>query len=221
MKSSALHELTDPHAAAHTRSADAHLLVVGEIGRELAAPRDIELRLARALQALDDHLGALRSVLYVTAEGDRPGLSVVAVHGIDAEQFKPRPGQGVAGRVAHSGQPVVVPVVRHDAMAQSELSDLSLWHDADWNLVAVPVGSGARPLGALCVYFRHRDGAAERASGLELVAALLAKAIDASRLSPRLFEEPPRRDELARASRAGATPTPQEPFDRSRQTPFG
>jgi Nif-specific regulatory protein len=99
--------------------------------------------------------------------------------------------------VAQSGRPVIVPVVRHDAMAQSELSELARWYDGDWNLVAVPVISAGQSIGALCAYFRHRAPLAERVSVLDVVAALLAKAIEAARNAappepePAPGEEPP------------------------------
>src|SRR5262249_31703373 len=157
---------------------------VAEVCRELAAPGDIDRRLARSLQVLDHHLGARRAALYLAGEGERPSLSVEVAHGIAGDHFRARYGAGVAGRVAQSGRPVVVRVVRHDAMAQAELSDLSRWYDSDWNLVAVPVISHGRSIGALCAYFRHQAAFADRVSVLDVVAALLGKAIEGARSSP-------------------------------------
>jgi Nif-specific regulatory protein len=154
------------------------LLAAAEVGRELASQGDIELRLTQALCALERRLGATRSVLY-RADNVNRTLRVEAAHGIALDQLGPRYGSGVAGRVAESCQPIVVPVVRHDPMALSELRDLSRWSEPGWNLIAVPVvGSGAK-LGVLCAYFRHRDSAGfgERLGVLEVVASLLLKAM--------------------------------------------
>ena len=43
--------------------------------------------------------------------------------GISPEEFRPRYGAGVAGRVAEGGRPIVVPVVRQEPMALAELAD--------------------------------------------------------------------------------------------------
>jgi Nif-specific regulatory protein len=149
------------------------LLAVAEVGRELGGPGEDGQRLLRALRVLDRRLGAARSVLYV-ADPERRVLSVRATHGISAGELRPRYGHGVAGRVAGSSQPIVIPVVRLDPMALSELSDARRWADEPWSLVAVPgVWPGRR--GVLCAYFRERDpaGFAERVRVLDVVASLL------------------------------------------------
>src|SRR5262249_19084578 len=125
-----------------TRSATASgpapelLLTVAEIGRELAAPGELDERLARALLVLERRLSAQRSVLYIVDAAQR-SLQVCAAHGISAEQFRPRYGSGVAGRVIESAQPIIVPVVRHDPMALSEFAELPRWSEPGWNLIAV------------------------------------------------------------------------------------
>ena len=166
------------HSAAPTSSAPAQelLLAVAEVSHELAARGDIERRLTQALRVLEYRLRAERSVLCL-ADPERRTISVQAAYGIARDQLRPRYGTGVAGRVAQSGQPVIVPVVRHDPMALSELSDLARWHDLEWNLIAVPVAAPGRRAGALCAYFRDRDAAgfSERLAALELIASLMSK----------------------------------------------
>jgi Nif-specific regulatory protein len=188
-------------AAVSSKPAHEHLLAVAEVGRELAAAGDVDRRLVKALHVLETYLGARRSALFLASDGERPKLSVQAAHGIAPEHFRPRYGTGVAGRVAQSGRPVIVPVVRHDAMAQSELAELARWYDSDWNLIAVPVISAGRSIGALCAYFRHRSALAERVSVLDVVAALLAKAVEAAHsAAPEQAEPVP-----------GEEPAPQRP----------
>ena len=80
----------------------------------------------------------MRSLLAVS-DPERRTLEIEATHGLPADQFRLRFGQGVAGRVAESGRPIVVPVLRHEPMALSELSDLGAWSDGHWSLVSVPV----------------------------------------------------------------------------------
>jgi Nif-specific regulatory protein len=182
------------------------LLAVAEVGHELAAQDDIERRLTQALRVIERRLSAARSVLYV-ADSERRVLTIEATYGISRDQFRPRYGMGVAGRVAETGQPVVVPVVRHDPMALSELSDLSRWHDAGWNLVAVPFAPPGRPGGALCAYFRHREpsGVAERLSALDVVASLMWKAVRSARITAPAAGLRAMPDEAAPQAASGAS----------------
>ena len=154
------------------------LIAVAEVGRELAAAETIESRLGGALRALERRLGAGRSVVYAS-DSDLRALTVAASHGLDPDAFRPRFAAGAAGRVAATAQPVVVPVLRHDAMALSEIADLTRWADVGWNLVAVPVLARGRCVGVLCAYFRHRDptGFGERLGVLDVVAGLIGKAL--------------------------------------------
>jgi len=161
------------------------LIAVGEVGRELAAAGPLEARLGGALRVLERRLSAGRSVVYL-ANGDTRSLTVAASHGLDPDAFRPRYSAGAAGRVAATNQPVVVPVLRHDPMALSEIADLSRWSDAGWNLVAVPVSARGRSVGVLAAYFRHRDpsGFGERLGVLDVVAGLIGKTLKEDEARP-------------------------------------
>ncbi|HWZ91424.1 MAG TPA: sigma 54-interacting transcriptional regulator [Polyangiaceae bacterium] len=158
------------------------LIAVAEVGRELAAAGVLEARLGAALRVLERRLGAGRSVVYCVSEETR-SMTVGASHGLDPDAFRARYSAGAAGRVAATGQPVVVPVLRHDPMALSEISDLTRWGDTGWNLVAVSVSGRGRAIGVLCAYFRHRDpgGFSERLGVLDVVAGLIGKAMRGDR----------------------------------------
>jgi Nif-specific regulatory protein len=164
-------------------SAPDHLLALAEVGRELTAASAVREGIERAMWVLARRLGAERSALYV-ADSDRRSLELEAAHGLGAEHFRPRHGSGVAGRVTESGHPIVVPLVRHEPMALAELTDASKWSDAPWSLVAVPVRMAGRRVGALCAYFRSRDG--QDFSGclgvLEVVGSLLSQALRTAHL---------------------------------------
>ncbi|HEX2672314.1 MAG TPA: sigma 54-interacting transcriptional regulator, partial [Polyangiaceae bacterium] len=161
------------------------LIAVGEVGRELAAAGPLEARLGGALRVLERRLGAGRSVIYL-ANGDERSLVVAASHGLDPDAFRPRYSAGAAGRVAATNQPMVVPVLRHDPMALSEIADLSRWADIGWNLVAVPVSARGRSVGVLSAYFRHRDptGFGERLGVLDVVAGLIGKTLKEEEARP-------------------------------------
>jgi len=168
----------DHHASKPPAPSPEVLIAVAEVGRELAATGALEARLGAALRVLERRLGAGRSVVYVIGPDER-SITVGASHGLDPDAFRARYSAGAAGRVAATGQPVVVPVLRHDPMALSEISDLTRWTEIGWNLVAVPVTGRGRCIGVLCAYFRHRDsgGFGERLGVLDVVAGLIGKAM--------------------------------------------
>ncbi len=217
-----------PPRGSATGPATELLLAVAEVGRELAAGGDDAQRLERALLVLERRMGAVRSVLYL-ADPERRVLSIKAIHGISGEHFRPRYGLGVAGRVAGTGQPVVVPLMRHDPMALSELSDLTRWSDAGWNVLAVPAVASGRRAGVLCAYFRHRepDGFADRLGVLDVIASLLCQTARPTRSAPpsvalpvEAAEEPPRRgieSQFEYANMVGASATMRQLYEQISQ----
>ena len=72
--------------------------------------------------------GAARDRLSSWPTPRRRTMTIEAIHGISAEEFRPRYGVGVGGRVAESGRPIVVPMVRQEPMALAELADPAAWH---------------------------------------------------------------------------------------------
>ncbi|HEY6555936.1 MAG TPA: sigma 54-interacting transcriptional regulator [Polyangiaceae bacterium] len=184
-------------------SAPDHLLALAEVGRELTSASAVREGIERAMRVLARRLGAERSALYV-ADAERRSLELEATHGLSAEHFRPRHGAGVAGRVAETGHPIVVPLVRHEPMALSELTDLSKWGDAHWSLVAVPVSMAGRRFGALCTYFRVRDQ--QEFSGclgvLEVVGSLLSQALRTARLESSADDRMSEEEARQRSQRA-------------------
>ncbi len=158
-------------------------MALAEVGRHLTSGGDIPDAVARALRVLDRRLAALRSVLSI-ADPERRTLEIEATHGLASEQFRLRFGQGVAGRVSETGRPIVVPVLRHEPMALSELSDLAAWSDGHWSVVSVPVTMAGRHVGALSAYFPLVSGEdfSGRLGVLEIAASLIGQALRAARL---------------------------------------
>ena len=107
---------------------------------------------ARAMGLMEARLGARSAALFL-ADADRQVLTVEAVYGMSPQELRPRFGVGVAGRVAESGRPVVVPAAHNEPMALSERTDAESWSNERWSLVAAPIAGGGRSLGALSVYF--------------------------------------------------------------------
>ena len=158
------------------------LLALAHVGEELAAGATLAEGFERAMSMLDERLGARRSALSLDEGGQ---LVVEVAYGMPCEALRPRYGAGVAGRVATSGFPIVVPAVLGEPMALADLAEPSGWRGQPLSLVAVPVSVRGRCIGALSVYFEPRGGSsfATRLSVVQVVASALAQDLR-SRHSP-------------------------------------
>ena len=166
---------------------------VDEVARLLALELPLRERLELALAALEVGLGVARSVVYAV-DGRSRGIELVACHGLGASGYRPRLGAGVVGRAAQSRQRIVVPEVRLDPMALSELTDPDDWTHAGWGQAALPLLCGEELSGVLSCYVLAAPGAPLAASPeLSAVASLLAAALANAR-------EPSRGLELADSS---------------------
>ncbi len=144
--------------------------VLAAVERDLDAGATFGEGFRRAMR----RIGAARSALFV-ADAVRRTMTIEAIHGISAEEFRPRYGVGVGGRVAESGRPIVVPVVRQEPMALAELSDPAAWHRDHLSLISLPV-SFRRTAGALSAYFPYEPSSfSGRLRTMQLVAAAVAR----------------------------------------------
>jgi Nif-specific regulatory protein len=123
--------------------------VTSEVDGALASAASLRERLQQVLGILQRRLGVRRSVIY--AVGSRQ-LELVACHGLGARHYRPRFGAGVVGRAAQSRQQIVVPQVRLDPMALSELADADEWLDEGWSLLALPLIFDKSITGVLSCY---------------------------------------------------------------------
>jgi Nif-specific regulatory protein len=166
------------------------LAALAEVGRELAAGATLAEGFRRAMRLLDERLGARRSALFLADDRERV-LTLEAAYGASAQDFRARYGSGVAGRVAESGRTIVVPAVRHDPMALSELTDPRAWHNQHLRLISVPICVRSRPAGALSVYFAPDStaDAGTRLHSLRIVAAAIARGLRAAQ--PEAQTAPP------------------------------
>jgi Nif-specific regulatory protein len=133
---------------------DVLVAALAVIGAELNAGAALAKCFDRAMQLFHSRLRANRSALFLS-NPSRGSLEVEAAYGISPNAFRLRHGMGVAGRVAESGRPIVVPVVRKEPMALEELAEPSAWPNEHLSLMSVPVSVGGRCIGALSVYFAH------------------------------------------------------------------
>jgi Nif-specific regulatory protein len=148
------------------------------IGKELAAGGPLAEGFEGAMRLLHARLHASRAAVLLSNPGQR-SLEVEAAFGIPPETLRPRYGVGVAGRVAESGRPIVVPVVRQDPMALDDLADPSAWPRDPMSLVSVPILGRGQCVGALSVYFPFKPSTsfADRLSAVQIAASVVAQGL--------------------------------------------
>jgi Nif-specific regulatory protein len=148
------------------------------VTQEVSAGATLPESFERAMTRFGGRTGALRAALIVVDAAARM-LAVEVAHGMPREALRPRYGAGVAGRVVDSAKPIVVPVVRCEPMALSELSDPAAWPDERLSLISVPVLVDRRCVGALSIYFLHDPSVAirTRLGAVQNVASALANTL--------------------------------------------
>ncbi|HEX4448885.1 MAG TPA: sigma 54-interacting transcriptional regulator, partial [Polyangiaceae bacterium] len=166
------------------------------IGQELTSCSTLAEGFSRAMIVLAGQLGMRRAVLFI-ADAQSRTLTVEAAYEAVAEDFRPRYGQGVAGRVAEVGRPIVVPSVWREPMALSELTEPERWRDRAISLVSVPIAIRGRCAGALSVYLDAAPSAgfATCLGLLQIVSSVIAQELRSSSPAPeprphRPAEEP-------------------------------
>jgi Nif-specific regulatory protein len=154
---------------------------VDEVSQALDHAGGLRQRLEHALEVLERRLGVARAVVYAVDAGARQ-LEALAWHGLGSAHYRPRFGAGVVGRAAHSRQRIVVPEVRLEPMALSEVVSADEWSQEGWSQAAVPLLAGKTLAGVLSCYAYGSAGATLAASpDFSAVAALIAGALERAR----------------------------------------
>jgi Nif-specific regulatory protein len=151
---------------------------VDEVSQALGLELGLRQRLEQALEVLDRRLGVARAVIYAVDPRTRQ-IEVVAWHGLSAAHYRTRFGAGVVGRAAQSQQRIVVPEVRIEPMALSELTSPEDWTGAGWSQAALPLLVGKSLSGVLSCY--ALDSAADPIAAspeFSTIASLLAGALE-------------------------------------------
>ncbi len=158
------------------------LSALAHVGEELASGATLAEGFERAMSMLDKRLAARRSALFLADAGQ---LTVEVAYGMPREALRPRYGFGVAGRVAETGLPIVVPAVLREPMALADLAEPSGWYAEPLSLVSVPVSVGGKCVGALSVYFALDASASRgtRLSVVQVVASALAQGLRSGHVS--------------------------------------
>ena len=158
------------------------LATLVEVGRILADTQSLQTALNSVLETLGRHHGIVRSfVMLLEPEGEK--LRVEATYGLshdNARRVTYRVGEGVIGRVAQSGKPVVIPQTSQEPLLLNRLRSLEeVASKREISFVCVPIlvdGRATGVIGADRPYKLERDF--DRTTKfLSVIAAMVAQAL--------------------------------------------
>ncbi len=169
-----------------------------ETGQMLAGTFELKEALSRVLATLARHHGMMRGAVMLL-DHDTTELRIVASHGLDevgARRVKYQLGEGITGRVAQTGRPVVVPQISREPMFLDRLgARKKALKQQELSFICVPVLINRKPVGVLGVDLGYKvDRDYERATKfLSIIATMIAQAIKVGHLieadKQRLLDE--------------------------------
>lgn len=170
-----------------------------EVGQTLSSTRDVKSALDRVLETLGQHHGMMRGVVMLL-ELDTQELRIKSFHGLSetaARQISYRLGEGITGRVAQSGKPIVVPQISHEPMFLDRLGARTqkTGPRVEQSFICVPILVNRKPIGVLGVNIRykHDHNFDEAIKFLSIVASMIAQALKVEHLieadKQRLLDE--------------------------------
>ncbi len=157
-----------------------------DVGRALAGQGQFRAGLQRALEALREAGGAVAAQLALLEEdGQHLRLEAVAgPGGSHSERVRYALGEGITGRVAQSGRPVVVPQVGREPLFLDRTGVRQASGRGELSFVCVPVPAEKGSAGALglTLPFRRERVYEIETAFLAVAAQMLAQALRAQRL---------------------------------------
>ena len=161
------------------------LTTLVDVSQALVSTLNLEAALHCVLELLERQQAMFPSI--VTLLRDQASeLSIAAAHGLTerGKQARYRLGEGITGRVAESGRPIIVPRISHEPMFLNRAAKRKNLDVQDRTFICVPVVINRQPVGSLGVDLRFkRDRDYDRELHfLQVVASMIAQAINISHL---------------------------------------
>jgi len=158
-----------------------------ETGQILAGTLKLKEALSRVLATLGRQHGMMGSAVMLLDQ-DTNELHIVASHGLDesgARRGKYRISEGITGRVAQTGKPVIVPQISREPMFLDGMRARKRpLKRQDLSFICVPILVSGKPVGVLGVdltYKAERDYD-QAISFLSIIATMIAQAIKVDHL---------------------------------------
>ncbi|HEY0320541.1 MAG TPA: sigma 54-interacting transcriptional regulator [Pyrinomonadaceae bacterium] len=181
-----------------TQSGQQYLTTLLKIGRVLSESHELKAAMSRALEVLELHEDIVRaSVTRLDVETDE--LCIVASYGMNemaARRVTYQLGEGITGRVAQSGKPIVVPQVSREPAFLDRLNvRQKALTDGELTFICVPLLLNGKPVGTLgldLIFELNRDY--ERTTEfISIIASMMSQTIKVERLveseKQRLLDE--------------------------------
>ena len=159
------------------------LATLAAVSQALAGTLHLEGALHRVLELLERHHAMFPSLVTLSkGKGEEP--TITAAHGLTprGRQARYRLGEGIIGRAAGSGKPIIVARVSHEATFLNRAGQGRTPRQQDRTFICVPVVINRRVVGSLGVDLSFRgDGDYDRELHfLQVVASMIAQAIGIS-----------------------------------------
>lgn len=167
------------------------------IGQVLASTHQVKTPLYSVLEMLGQLHGMIRSMVMLL-DRDTAELRIIASYGVNedgARRVSYRLGEGITGRVAETGKPIIVPQISREPMFMDRLGVRRNSRQEELSFICVPVLINRQPVGVLGVDLRYRTELdfQETTTFLSIVASMIAQAIKVEHLvesdKQRLLDE--------------------------------
>jgi len=169
-----------------------------EVGQALAGAHELKAALGRVLETLARRHGMIRG-LVMLLDSETEELRPVASHGMGedgARRASYRVGEGITGRVAETGRPIIVPQISREPLFLDRLGGRRKGRrQEELSFVCVPLLINRKAVGVLGVDLRYEPGRdyGRAAEFLSVVASMAAQAVRVERLTgserERLLDE--------------------------------
>ncbi len=162
------------------------LATLVKVSQALAGTLHLETALERVLAILDrGHKMTPSMVTLLDTSSEE--LAIAVAHGLTSEGKRARYhiGEGITGRVAQSGKPIIVPRVSQEPMFLNRAGQRKNLQRHEQSFICVPVIINRKPVGALGVDMPFQEGRhyEQELQFLQVVTSMIAQAINVNRLA--------------------------------------
>lgn len=157
------------------------LATLYQISQAINSSTDLELVMSRVLGILHDQLAMERGTLTLL-DSQTGELSIEVAHGLGEDEIKRgryRIGEGVTGKVAEKGEPIVIPCVGKEPLFLNRTGSRKNINRDNISFICVPIKLDQKTIGALSVdkLFKENVSFEEDVRLLSIISSMVAQAV--------------------------------------------
>ena len=156
-----------------------------QISKALSSTMHLKAGLDEALETLARDHGAFLSVVAII-DADLRQLKVEAAHGVTrpSERIRYTLGEGIVGRVAETGKPVVVPRISAEPAMVHRATARDSARQQEQSFICVPITVAKRTVGALGITLKYKSDRSyeQSAKFFGIVGSMIGQAVKIQRL---------------------------------------